>query len=103
MNPFKQDAADSIGKWMPVIETEEGLELYIYGAKVDRSQEDLDLIYTLAIKLEVESSKNNYKTLRAKDYAKLNQFELMYDDKVNGTASWLDAVAAIKNKHPKPT
>jgi hypothetical protein len=31
----------------------------------------------------------------------LNQYELMYDDKVNSTDKWGEAIVAIKNKFPK--
>jgi len=102
MNPYKQDAAESIGKWKPVLETEEGgLELYIDGVKVEPSKEELDSIDALAVKLEVEAGKNRYKELRAKEYAKLNQFELMFDDQQNGTTLLEDAINAIKLKYPK--
>ena len=42
-----------------------------------------------------------YARSRKEEYDKLNQFELMYDDKVNSTDKWGEAILAIKNKHPK--
>ena len=35
-------------------------------------------------------------------YDQLNQYELMYDDKVNSTDTWGEAIEAIKKAHPKP-
>jgi hypothetical protein len=40
--------------------------------------------------------------LRAREYSKLNQDELRYDDMVNGTNTWGEAIEAIKVKYPKP-
>lgn len=42
-----------------------------------------------------------YARSRKAEYDKLNQLELMYDDKVNSTDKWGEAIVAIKNKHPK--
>ena len=43
-----------------------------------------------------------YQRLRKAEYSKLNQMEMMYDDKVNGTDTWGEAIQAIKEKYPKP-
>lgn len=43
-----------------------------------------------------------YKQLRKMKYDQLNQYELMYDDKVNSTDKWGEAIEAIKKAHPKP-
>ena len=43
-----------------------------------------------------------YKKLRKAKYDELNQYELMYDDKVNSTDKWGEAIEAIKKAYPKP-
>lgn len=43
-----------------------------------------------------------YQRKRKKEYNKLNQYDLMYQDKVNGTNKWGEAIEAIKAKYPKP-
>lgn len=43
-----------------------------------------------------------YQRLRKAEYDKLNQFELMFDDKINGTNKWQEAIDEIKARHPKP-
>tara|TARA_R110000796_G_scaffold116720_1_gene229360 strand:- start:260 stop:673 length:414 start_codon:yes stop_codon:yes gene_type:complete len=43
-----------------------------------------------------------YKQLRKNKYNELNQYELMYDDKVNSSDKWGEAIVAIKKAHPKP-
>lgn len=40
--------------------------------------------------------------LRKVEYDLLNQYDLMYYDKVNGTNTWGEAIEAIKSKYPKP-
>jgi hypothetical protein len=44
----------------------------------------------------------DYSRKRKVEYGKLNQFELQYDDKVNSTDKWGEAIEAIKKDHPKP-
>ncbi len=51
--------------------------------------------------LQTEYDALAYSRSRKVEYDKLNQFELMYDDKVNSTDKWGEAIVAIKNKFPK--
>lgn len=44
-----------------------------------------------------------YARQRARAYNKLNQFELMYDDAINGTNKWQEAIDEIKARYPKPS
>ncbi len=41
-----------------------------------------------------------YLEKRVAAYAELNQFEMQFDDQLNGTNTWFDAVAAIKVMYP---
>jgi len=43
-----------------------------------------------------------YSRTRKAKYDLLNQDEMRYDDLVNSTTTWQDAIAAIKVAHPKP-
>ena len=43
-----------------------------------------------------------YARSRKVEYDKLNQFELISDDSINGTTTHKDAILAIKNKIKKP-
>lgn len=43
-----------------------------------------------------------YSEKRKNEYSKLNQFEMQFDDRTNGTTTWVDAINAIKAKYPKP-
>ena len=45
---------------------------------------------------------NAYKDKRQAEYAKLNQFEMQFDDQRDSTTTWVDAVNAIKVQFPKP-
>jgi len=42
-----------------------------------------------------------YSEKRATEYAALNQFEMQFDDQVNGTTTWVDAINDIKARFPK--
>jgi hypothetical protein len=39
---------------------------------------------------------------RVAAYQELNQDEMRFDDQVNGTTTWVDAINAIKTSYPKP-
>tara|TARA_R100000951_G_C2494294_1_gene135435 strand:+ start:165 stop:476 length:312 start_codon:yes stop_codon:yes gene_type:complete len=52
-------------------------------------------------RLQVIYDSQEYARKRKIEYEKLNQFELQYDDQVNGTTTWKDAIAQIKTDFPK--
>jgi len=43
-----------------------------------------------------------YARARKEEYDLLNQDEMRYDDLVNSTTTWQDAIADIKTAYPKP-
>jgi hypothetical protein len=43
-----------------------------------------------------------YSEKRKVKYDALEQFEMQFDDAVNGTTTWVDAINAIKAEFPKP-
>ncbi len=49
-----------------------------------------------------EFNNTEYQRLRKAEYDKLNQDEMRFDDLVNGTTTWQDAILEIKSKYPKP-
>ena len=51
---------------------------------------------------ETEQAATQYQRDRKAEYDQLNQYEMMFDDEVNGTTTWIDAINAIKAKYPKP-
>ena len=51
---------------------------------------------------KIEFDAQEYARSRKAEYDALNQFEMQYDDKLNGTTTWDDAIEAIKAKYPKP-
>ena len=52
--------------------------------------------------IRAERKATSYQRKRKAEYNKLNQYDLMYQDKVNGTNLWGEAIEAIKSKYPKP-
>ena len=53
-------------------------------------------------RLEDEHAATQYSRDRKEEYDKLNQDEMRFDDLVNNTTTWVDAINAIKTAHPKP-
>tara|TARA_B100001093_G_C26735571_1_gene974272 strand:- start:9 stop:368 length:360 start_codon:yes stop_codon:yes gene_type:complete len=53
-------------------------------------------------KLEAEAAATQYARDRKAEYDLLDQDEMRFDDQVNGTTTWVDAIKAIKAKYPKP-
>ena len=62
------------------------------------SQSDQDL---WTAEYEAHLATTEYSHQRKAEYDKLNQDEMRYDDLVNGTTTWQDAIAAIKTSIPK--
>ena len=63
---------------------------------------DMTLVNAEVTKLQAAYDAQAYSRLRKVEYNLLNQDEMRYDDLVNGTTTWQDAIAAIKLAHPKP-
>ena len=64
---------------------------------------DEALITAEISRLQAEYDSKQYSRDRAEEYAKLNQFEMQFDDQRDSTTTWVDAVNAIKAKYPKPS
>ena len=59
------------------------------------------LISAEVTRLQAVYDSQAYARSRKAEYDKLNQDEMRYDDLVNGTTTWQDAIAAIKTSIPK--
>ena len=64
---------------------------------------DEALITAEISRLQAEYDSKQYSRDRAEEYAKLNQYEMMFDDQRDSTTTWVDAVNAIKAQFPKPS
>ena len=53
------------------------------------------------LRLQAEYDSQAYARDRKAEYDQLNQFELQFDDQLNGTTTWVDAINEIKNRYPK--
>jgi len=62
---------------------------------------DATLIKSEETRMQSEYDSQEYSRNRKAEYDALNQLEMQYDDKANGTTTWEDAIAAIKKKYPK--
>lgn len=55
------------------------------------------------LKKENHEKNFGYKDKRKKLYPSIeDQLEMIYDDKINNTTTWVDAITAINNLYPKP-
>ena len=70
---------------------ENGVEVTIDTTKVDAEEK----------KLQAEYDTQEYARNRKAEYDALNQLEMQFDDKEDGTTTWEDAIKAIKTKWPK--
>jgi CBS-domain-containing membrane protein len=61
----------------------------------DITSEELDAML-------LQTTNTAYSRARKADYNLLNQDEMRFDDLVNSTTTWVDAINAIKAAHPKP-
>ena len=53
-------------------------------------------------RLQVILDGQSYARTRKDEYDLLNQDEMRFDDQINSTTTWVDAILAIKAAHPKP-
>lgn len=53
-----------------------------------------DIIYAEKMRQCIENRTHAYSTL--------NQFEMQYNDSMNNTTTWIDAIKDIKERYPKP-
>ena len=67
-----------------------------------QTQPTSDEITAEIARLEQEYIDTEYQRDRIKAYTELNQFEMQFDDSVNGTNTWIEAINTIKAQYPKP-
>ena len=79
------------------IASEDDIESTLGSDNVRVSLWDKDEYDAMQEKMALEWESN-----RKREYNALNQFEMMYDDKVNSTNTWVEKIQAIKTKYPKP-
>tara|TARA_R110000851_G_scaffold105565_4_gene224054 strand:+ start:655 stop:1059 length:405 start_codon:yes stop_codon:yes gene_type:complete len=75
--------------------------IYIDGVAL--TDEQLVLVNAKAKETDAEYENNQYVRDRLKEYAKLNQFDMQYEDIINGTKLWSKAIGSIKKQFPKST
>ena len=81
--------------------------LNFYHAIIDKLEiENLDgvsesVIESTKAELQAEYDRQVYARNRKAEYEQLNQFEMQFDDQLNGTTTWVDAINAIKQEFPK--
>jgi len=87
------------GPWFHYDRKEELYENLIVKDGYDKPTENECL--TALTEMQAEYDALAYSRSRKEEYDKLNQFELISDDSINGTTTHKDAILAIKDKYPK--
>jgi hypothetical protein len=101
MKPTKEDALMAIAPGAGFVwrgDEYSGLEWEEGNADSKPTESELN---TEIARLQAEWDAQAYARDRKTEYDALNQFEMQYDDKEDGTTTWEDAIAAIKTKYPK--
>jgi hypothetical protein len=62
---------------------------------------DIEAITTEVLRLQAAYDAQAYSRSRKAKYDLLNQDEMRYDDLINSTTTWQDAITAIKERFPK--
>ena len=75
--------------------------VYIQQWLSDLTQPTDEAIATATTQAESEYDAQEYARSRKAKYDQLNQDEMRYDDLINSTTTWQDAIAAIKTEYPK--
>ena len=78
--------------------TKDGLDIVYYDGQTPPSESEIDA--ELA-RMQAEYDSQAYARNRKAEYDALNQLEMQFDDKEDGTTTWEDAIKAIKTKWPK--
>lgn len=69
---------------------------------LEQTEPTSDEIEAEILRLQTEYDNLDWSRARKSKYDLLNQDEMRFDDLVNGTTTWVDAINAIKAAHPKP-
>jgi len=68
----------------------------------EQTEPTSDEIAAEVLRLENEYDNLDWSRARKAKYDLLNQDEMRFDDTINSTTTWVDAINAIKAAHPKP-
>ena len=80
------------------VEFEEYFIVHTLGSHKKPTWEELE---TQLVDMQAEYDSKEYARKRKAEYDQLNQFEMMFDDKKDGTTTWVDKINEIKGKYPK--
>ena len=80
------------------VEFEEYFIVHTLGSHKKPTWEELE---TQLVDMQAEYDSKEYARKRKAEYDQLNQFEMMFDDKRDGTTTWVDKINEIKQRHPK--
>ena len=80
------------------VEFEEYFIEHTLGSHKKPTWEELE---TQLVDMQAEYDSKEYARKRKAEYDQLNQYEMQFDDKRDGTTTWVDKINEIKGKYPK--
>ena len=78
--------------------TNDGTDITYNEGQTPPTEAEID---TKFAEMQAEYEAQTYARNRKEEYDALNQLEMQFDDKEDGTTTWEDAIKAIKTKWPK--
>ena len=79
----------------------DGNGVYIKSWISSDAQPTVSAIEAAEVEWQTAYDAQAYARNRKAEYDQLNQYEMMFDDKVNSTTTWVDKINEIKGRHPK--
>jgi len=82
-------------------EENDGTNVQIYWHDKTQTQPTEAEIQAEIVRLQKIYDSQDYARKRKAEYDQLNQYEMMFDDKRDGTTTWVEKINEIKLRHPK--
>ena len=81
----------------------DGIFKQVNNERLPISDDDFEQMVVDCANSKFDNQENGYKTARAEAYGSVaEQLDMQYWDAVNGTTTWQDHIAQVKEDNPKP-
>ena len=81
----------------------DGIYKQVNNERLPISDDDFEQMVIDCANSKFDQQENGYKTARQEAYGSVqDQLDMQYWDSVNGTTTWADHIASVKENNPKP-
>ena len=81
----------------------DGIYKQVNNERLPISDDDFEQMVIDCANSKFDEQENGYKTARQEAYGSVqDQLDMQYWDSVNGTTTWADHIAQVKENNPKP-